>query len=78
VFDQVVKPYHNLFTEESFAAMKKMDMEEEEENAKAAEEAETAQKDLETTLEENLEAGEDELVEAVENYGQVDEDDADD
>jgi hypothetical protein len=53
-------------------------MEEEEENAKATEEAETAQKALETTLEENLEAGEDELVEAVENYGQVDEDDADD
>ena len=72
-----MKPYHNLFTEESFASMKKLDMEEEnEDEVKATEEAGTTEK-INTILDEPIETGEDELVEAVENYGQVDEDDAD-
>lgn len=73
---KVSKPYHNLFMDESFASMKKVDIEEEEEQKTNVLEgkATTTQEVLDFAMDESAEFREEELVEAAENFGEVDED----
>lgn len=72
---KVSKPYHNLFNEESFIAMRKLDIEEEEEQKHNALKVKpsTSQAVFESETE-SAESGDEELIEAVENFGEVDED----
>ncbi|KAH7281053.1 hypothetical protein KP509_36G027600 [Ceratopteris richardii] len=74
---KVSKPYHNLFTDESFAAMKKIDMEEIDEQKCSAEERAMMSEAPEHRMDDSHEYSDDELVEAVENFGEVKEDEED-
>lgn len=72
---QVSKPYYNLFTDESFASMKKIDMEvDEEQRHNVLEKKVTTDQVFDSAMDEAADYGGEELVEAVENFGELDED----
>ncbi|MCO5576307.1 hypothetical protein L7F22_030116 [Adiantum nelumboides] len=72
---KVSKPYHNLFTDESFASMKKIDLEEDEELKHGVLDKRVGTGEaFDSTMDEPFDAGDDDLVETVENLGEVEED----